>query len=100
SIGARGPGKRQIKPTAAVLDLVLPNAEDEEDDEDFVADNENGSNEGSDSDGSDSDGSEDSSDSSSSTDVDDEENDDVEKDGRNAVSVEGLAGDGKEVSAL
>ncbi|EPB70504.1 PHD-finger, partial [Ancylostoma ceylanicum] len=100
SIGARGPGKRQIKPTAAVLDLVLPNAEDEEDDEDFVADNENGSNEGSDSDGSDSDGSEDSSNSSSSTDVDDEENDDVEKDGRNAVSVEGLAGDGKELPRI
>ncbi|RCN48021.1 PHD-finger [Ancylostoma caninum] len=93
---SRGPGKRQIKPTAAVLDLVLPNAEDEEDDEDFVADNENGSNEGSDSDGSDSDGSEDSSSSSSSTDIEDEERDDVEKDARVALSVDELAGDGKE----
>lgn len=34
--GCRGPGKRQIKPTAAVLDLVLPAAEDEDDDEDFI----------------------------------------------------------------
>ncbi|CAJ0588556.1 unnamed protein product [Cylicocyclus nassatus] len=63
---ARAPGKRQIKPTAAVLDLVLPNNEDEEDDEDFVADNENESNEGSDSEGSDSEDSDDSSGTTSS----------------------------------
>ncbi|KHJ95238.1 PHD-finger [Oesophagostomum dentatum] len=83
--GARGPGKRQIKPTAAVLDY-LPNAEDEEDDEDFVAENENGSNEGSGSDDSDSDGSEDTS-SSTSSDVEDEEKE------KNAASMEELSGD-------
>ncbi|KJH53632.1 PHD-finger [Dictyocaulus viviparus] len=47
---SRAPGKRQIKPTAAVLDLVLPNADDEDDDEDFIADHDDGSTECSDSD--------------------------------------------------
>ncbi|KAK6056064.1 hypothetical protein COOONC_06431 [Cooperia oncophora] len=47
--GCRAPGKRQIKPTAAVLDLVLPNADDEEDDEDFIAEQDPDSTEGSES---------------------------------------------------
>ncbi|CAI4225134.1 unnamed protein product [Auanema sp. JU1783] len=38
---ARAPGKRQIKPTAAVLDLVIP--ADEDDDEDFVGETGSGS---------------------------------------------------------
>ncbi|WKY12934.1 hypothetical protein Q1695_004056 [Nippostrongylus brasiliensis] len=67
----RPAGKRQIKPTAAVLDLVLPAAEDEDDDEDFVAEPDIGSNEGSDSEGS---GSDDDDDASSS--AGDEENED------------------------
>ncbi|ETN83718.1 hypothetical protein NECAME_07260 [Necator americanus] len=84
---ARGPGKRQIKPTAAVLDLVLPNAEDEEDDEDFVADNENESNEGSE--GSESDGSEDSS-SSSSSELDDEDEEAVDLEKNTEVCLDSL----------
>lgn len=67
---SRAPGKRQIKPTAAVLDMVLPNADDEDDDEDFIADQDTGSTECSDSESS---GSDDDS-SSSSEDVDGEEN--------------------------
>ncbi|KAK5971255.1 PHD-finger [Trichostrongylus colubriformis] len=71
----RAPGKRQIKPTAAVLDLVLPAADDEEDDEDFIAEHDPDSTEGSESGES---GSND--DSTSSTDDegadDDEENED------------------------
>lgn len=70
----RGPGKRQIKPTAAVLDLVLPAAEDEDDDEDFIA--EHGSTEGSDSDES---GSNDGS--SCSTDGEGDDGDDERADG-------------------
>lgn len=34
-LGARAPGKRQIKPTAAMTDIVLP-ADDEDDDDDFT----------------------------------------------------------------
>ncbi|KAJ1354286.1 hypothetical protein KIN20_011169 [Parelaphostrongylus tenuis] len=65
---SRAPGKRQIKPTAAVLDMILPNADDEDDDEDFIADHHTGSTECSDSESSDSD------DNSSSSSEDDEEN--------------------------
>ncbi|KAE9419432.1 hypothetical protein Angca_007562, partial [Angiostrongylus cantonensis] len=81
---SRAPGKRQIKPTAAVLDMVLPNADDEDDDEDFIgislifsycsviskAEHDNGSTECSDSE---SGGSDDDSSSSSEEDEEEEE---------------------------
>ncbi|VDM52596.1 unnamed protein product [Angiostrongylus costaricensis] len=67
---SRAPGKRQIKPTAAVLDMVLPNADDEDDDEDFIAEHDNGSTECSDSE---SVGSDDDSSSSSEEDEEEEE---------------------------
>nr|CDJ81295.1 Zinc finger domain containing protein [Haemonchus contortus] len=66
----RAPGKRQIKPTAAVLDLVLPTADDEEDDEDFIAEQDLDSTEGSESGES---GSDDGSTSSSDDDEDEQE---------------------------